>query len=139
MSRTQALEALLAPHRAWVEGRAALETLERTQILRAREVFERVIAQVPDQASAHVGLANAGIMQFEMTRSELEPDTAALAVAAQHARDACRLDPGVRRSLGDARASSSIGPATMPTRWRRREGRSRSNPTTGAITCVSPT
>jgi len=87
------LEALLAPHRAWIEGRAALETLERSQVLRAREVFARAIEQMPDQASAHVGLANAGIMQFEMTRSELEPDTAALAVAAAHAREACRLDP----------------------------------------------
>ena len=89
----EALDALLAPHRAWIEGRAALETLERSQILHAREVFERVLAQVPDQASAHVGLANAGVMQFEMTRSELTPDTAALAMAASHARDACRLDP----------------------------------------------
>lgn len=89
----EALDALLAPHRAWIEGRAALETLERSQILHAREVFERVLAQVPDQASAHVGLANAGVMQFEMTRSELTPDTAALTLAALHARDACRLDP----------------------------------------------
>ena len=89
----ESLDALLAPHRAWIEGRAALETLERSQILHAREVFERVLVQVPDQASAHVGLANAGAMQFEMTRSELTPDTAALAMAASHARDACRLDP----------------------------------------------
>lgn len=89
----EALEALLAPHRAWIEGRAAIETLERSQILHAREVFERVLAQVPDQASAHVGLANAGVMQFEMTRSEAAPDTAALAMAASHAREACRLDP----------------------------------------------
>ena len=88
-----ALEALLAPHRAWIEGRAALETLERSQIVHARAVFEHVIAQVPDQASAHVGLANAGVMQFEMTRSELAPDTAALTLAAEHAREACRLDP----------------------------------------------
>ena len=91
-----ALEALLAPHRAWVEGRAALETLERSQILRAREVFEQVIAQVPDQASAHVGLANAGVMQFEMTRSEREPDR-------QRAPAARRRQHQPRRALGRTR------------------------------------
>jgi len=126
-----ALEALLAPHRAWVDGRAALETLERSQILRAREVFERVIAQVPDQASAHVGLANAGVMQFEMTRSEREPDTASLAVAAAHARDACRLDPQYGEAwatLGfvldrtgqraDALAASRRAVSLEPDNWR---------------------
>jgi DNA-binding winged helix-turn-helix (wHTH) protein len=87
------LEALLAPHRAWIEGRAALETLEADQIVRARGVFEGVLRSAPDQASAHVGLANACIMQFEMTRADESPDTAALAMAAQHAREACRLGP----------------------------------------------
>jgi DNA-binding winged helix-turn-helix (wHTH) protein len=125
------LEALLAPHRAWVEGRAALETLERSQVLRAREVFARAIEQMPDQASAHVGLANAGIMQFEMTRSELEPDTAALSVAATHAREACRLDPAYGEAwatLGfvldrtgnhaDALAASRRAVSLEPDNWR---------------------
>ena len=88
----QALEALLAPHRAWIEGRAALETLERDQIGPARDVFESVLRSAPDQASAHVGLANACLMQFEMTRADASPDRAALAKAAHHAREACRLD-----------------------------------------------
>jgi DNA-binding winged helix-turn-helix (wHTH) protein len=87
-----ALEALLAPHRMWIEGRAALETLERDQIVRARDVFERVVAQVPEQAPAHVGLANACAMQFEMTRSGPVPDRQALQIALTHAREACRLD-----------------------------------------------
>lgn len=87
-----ALEAMLAPHRAWIEGRAALETLERSEIVRARETFEGVLRQVPDQASVHVGLANACVMQFEMTRADAEPDVASLARAAEHAREACRLD-----------------------------------------------
>jgi DNA-binding winged helix-turn-helix (wHTH) protein len=87
------LEALLAPHRAWIDGRAALETLEADQIVRARGVFEGVLRSAPDQASAHVGLANACIMQFEMTRADESPDAAALAMAAQHAREACRLGP----------------------------------------------
>ena len=41
----EALDALLAPHRAWIEGRAALETLAQDQIVRARSVFEGVLIQ----------------------------------------------------------------------------------------------
>src|SRR5262245_56055821 len=59
-----ALDLLLAPHRAFVEGRAALESLERDAIVRAREVFERVVTQVPEHAAAHVGLANASILSY---------------------------------------------------------------------------
>jgi DNA-binding winged helix-turn-helix (wHTH) protein/Tfp pilus assembly protein PilF len=87
------LDALLAPHRAWLEGRAALETLERSEILRARDVFERVLHSTPDHPVAHVGLANACVMQFETTRTDEAPDTGALARAAEHAREGCRLDP----------------------------------------------
>src|SRR5439155_9296120 len=88
-----ALDALLAPHRAWIEGRAALESLERDQIAHARDVLEGVLQRAPDQASVHVGLANAYAMQFEMTRADPGPDVAALDRAAHHAREACRLDP----------------------------------------------
>ena len=65
----EAIEALLAPHRAWIDGRAALESLEREPILRAREVFSRVVGTMPDEAPAHVGLANAGVLQFETLRA----------------------------------------------------------------------
>ncbi len=127
----EALDALLAPHRAWIEGRASLETLERSQIVHARQVFERVVQQVPDQASAHVGLANACVMQFEMTRSELAPDTGALTLAADHAREACRLDPRYGEAwatLGfvldrtghraDALAASRMAVTLEPDNWR---------------------
>ena len=87
------LGTLLAPHRAFIEGRAALETLEADQIPRARDVFEDALRSLPEHASAHVGLANACVMQFEMTRAGPAPDTPALAMAAHHAREACRLDP----------------------------------------------
>ncbi len=97
----EALDDLLAPHRAWLDGRAALETLERDQILRAVSVFEGVLAKTPDQASVHVGLANACAMQFETTRATVTPDTAALARALHHAREACSLDP----SYGEAWAT----------------------------------
>ena len=88
-----ALDALLAPHRAWLEGRAALETLELEQITRARAVFERVLEGMPDQALPHIGLANACALQFETTRIDAAPDRAALDAATRHAREACRLDP----------------------------------------------
>lgn len=88
-----ALDALLAPHRAFTEGRAALESLELKQVAHAREVFEGTLRTVPDHASAHIGLANACAMQFEMTRADPAPDRRALDLAAHHAREACRLDP----------------------------------------------
>lgn len=125
------LEALLAPHRAWIEGRAALETLERSHVTHARDVFARVLALVPDQAPAHVGLANAGLMQFEMTRAELAPDIAALELAAAHAREACRIDPRYGEAwatLGfvldrtghrtDALAASRMAVSLEPDNWR---------------------
>jgi DNA-binding winged helix-turn-helix (wHTH) protein len=88
----EALDAMLAPYRAWIEGRAALETFERDRIATARAAFEGALARVPDQAPAHVGLANACVMQYETTRADPAPDVAALERAAQHAREACRLD-----------------------------------------------
>ena len=88
-----ALDELLAPHRAWIEGRAAIETLEREQIVRARAAFERVLNSVPDQPVGHIGLANACVLQFETTRADSTPDKDALARAAHHAREACRFDP----------------------------------------------
>jgi len=85
------LDALLAPHRAFIEGRAALESLESDRVASARDAFEGVLRTAPEYASAHIGLANACIMQFEMTRADESPDTVALSMAAQHAREACRL------------------------------------------------
>ncbi len=126
-----ALEAILAPHRAWIEGRAALETLERDEVLRAREAFEGVVRQVPEQAAVHVGLANACVMQFEMTRADADPDVASLARAAEHAREACRLDAGSGEAwatLGfvldrtghrqDALAASRQAVSLEPDNWR---------------------
>ena len=86
------IDALLAPHRALLDGRAALETLERDQIRRAREVFAHIVSLTPDTAPPHVGLANACVLQFEMTRADEQPDTGALKLAAHHAYEACRLD-----------------------------------------------
>ncbi len=86
------LDALLAPHRAFLEGRSALETLGAEGVARAREVFEEALRLAPDHPSAHVGLANACVMQYEMTRADASPAQAALKRAVLHAREACRLD-----------------------------------------------
>ena len=89
------LEAMMAPHRAWVEGRAALETLEADQVGRAIRDFEQVLEAFPDNALARVGLANAFAMRYETTRTDALPDRGSLAKAGEHAREACRLDPGL--------------------------------------------
>jgi DNA-binding winged helix-turn-helix (wHTH) protein len=125
------LDALLAPHRAFIEGRAALETLEGDRVAQAREVFEDALRTAPEYASAHIGLANAYVMQFEMTRADPAPDAAALALATHHAREACRLDPQSGEAwatLGfaldrsghclDARAAAKHAVTLEPDNWR---------------------
>jgi len=125
------LEALLAPHRAFVEGRAALETLERSGVARARAVFEGALQSAPESPSVHIGIANACVMQFEMTRADPAPDAGALALAARHAREACRLDPDSGEAwatLGlvldragarlDAQAAAKRAVALEPDNWR---------------------
>jgi DNA-binding winged helix-turn-helix (wHTH) protein len=81
-----ALSQELAPWRAWVEGRAALERLEVHALPRARAAFESAVAERPDWVEAHVGLANAHVMRYESTRADEEPDqTPAIVVASTSA------------------------------------------------------
>ena len=125
------IDALLAPHRALLDGRAALETLERDQIIRAREVFARVVSLTPDSAPPHIGLANACVLQFEMTRADETPNTEALRLAAHHAYEACRLDTENAEGWsslsfilertgkhGDAIAAARRAIALEPDNWR---------------------
>ena len=52
---------------------------------------------IPHNSDFHhglLGLANAQVLAFEATRSDETPDGRALLAAGQHAREACRLDPG---------------------------------------------
>jgi DNA-binding winged helix-turn-helix (wHTH) protein len=125
------LDALLAPHRAFIEGRAALETLEAEQVARAVGVFEEALRIVPAYASAHVGLANACAMRFEATRADPNPDVSALERAVHHAREACRLDPqssevwatfgfvlGRTGNRLDALAASQRATSLEPENWR---------------------
>ena len=110
VSRTDAktsdaeLAALLEPYRALLQGRAALETLERDAVLGARQAFEEAVAKAPHYAPAHLGLANACVMYFESTRADETPDVDALARAGNHAREACRLDA----QSGDAWATLAL-------------------------------
>ena len=92
------LDALLAPYRAFVEGRAALETLDREALTRARDAFAQALRAEPDYPAAHIGMANACTLAFESTRVDAAPDVEALRQAGHHAREACRLDV----SSGDA-------------------------------------
>jgi DNA-binding winged helix-turn-helix (wHTH) protein len=129
-----ALDALLAPHRAFVEGRAALESLDPEQVTRALGVFEDAVRAVPDHALAHLGLATACVMQFEMTRADPAPDRASLGRAEHHARESCRLDPqsaeswatlgfvlgqtGERTHHVDALAALQRAKTLEPSNWR---------------------
>jgi DNA-binding winged helix-turn-helix (wHTH) protein len=87
------LDAMVAPHRVFMDGRAALESLGRDEILRARDAFARIVHHHPHDAGFHVGLANACLFSFEATRAGSTPDIDALRLAVKHAREACRLGP----------------------------------------------
>ena len=127
----EGLEALMAPHRAWVEGRAALEALDASRVAAARAAFERVLQSAPDDPLGHVGLANACAMQFEATRADAAPDAGALTLAAAHAREACRLDPRMAEAWAthafvldrtghseEARSAAARAVSLEPDNWR---------------------
>lgn len=83
----------VAPFRAFVRGRSALATLDRTAVQRARQAFRETIAATPDFAPAHVGLATASALCFEATRFDEACDRNALPCALAHARGATQLAP----------------------------------------------
>jgi DNA-binding winged helix-turn-helix (wHTH) protein len=85
-------DASLAPYLAFVEGRAALETLDREAVTRAQAAFAQALDAEPDYAAAHIGMANACALTFESTRAHAAPDVEALRRAVHHAREGCRLD-----------------------------------------------
>ena len=125
------LEALIAPYRAFVEGRAALESLSVDRVIEAARAFDTVLAASPDNAAAHIGMATSYAMRFEMTRADPAPDLDALAAATNHARESCRLDPNYgeawatlgfvldRTGAGvDAAAALSRAVSLEPDNWR---------------------
>lgn len=86
------LASLLLPYRTFVEGRAAIETLGRDAVERARVAFSDVVAANADYAPGHIGLANALALAFDASRAGGTLDLAALRSAVEHAREACRID-----------------------------------------------
>lgn len=85
--------ALLAPDRAWADGLAALESLERDHLIRARVSLEQLVGNHPDEPRFHIGLALTCALLFDSTRADAHPDADALRRAQAEAHDACRLDP----------------------------------------------
>ena len=129
----QVLDSLLGPHRGFVEGRAALETLTLDAVVRARQAFGNVVGTSPDYAPGHIGLANALTLVFESTRAGDAPDVQAIVAAGTHAREACRLDPAsgeawatlsfvLSRTGADAEATAAARRAIElePDNWRHR-------------------
>ena len=125
------LELLMAPHRAWAEGRVALESLQVHRIASARDTFQRLVQQHPADASDQIGMAYACAMLFEATRTDPAPDADALRLAKRHARHACALDPHLAEAwvtLGfvlertgrraDALAALERAVALEPDNWR---------------------
>ena len=125
------LELLLAPHRAWTEGRVALESLQCERVATARTTFQQLTQQHPGDAAYQIGLADACVMQFEASRTDPMPDVEALKLAESHARQACRLDPDLAEAwatLGvvlertgrraDALAALERAVALEPDNWR---------------------
>ncbi len=84
---------LLAPHRAFVDGRAWVETLDLDALPPAREAFARGLVQAPHLAAPYIGLANVDALTYESTRMDLEPDVALLHGALHNALEACGREP----------------------------------------------
>lgn len=122
---------LLEPYGAFVDGRAALETLDNSAVRRAREAFAAALHRDSTFPAAHIGMANACVLAFESTRADVEPDRGALADADRHALQGCALDPSsgdawstlavVRHRCGhtrDAIAAARKAVALEPQEWR---------------------
>lgn len=99
--RTDAeIAALIGAEGALVTGRAALEALSLEDAMRARLVFSEGVARRPDEPAHHVGLATAGILTYEASTSQAEPDLEALRLATVHATEACRLNDRHAEAFG---------------------------------------
>jgi hypothetical protein len=77
----------------WMKGRGSLEALDADQLQGATAMFERLLTSNPNYASAHAAIANAYVLQYELTRPEPSPNRAWLQRAIAHAQRACAEDP----------------------------------------------
>lgn len=125
--------ALLDPFRAFVDGRALLETFDRDQLPQAHDRFAHAVAADPTSAANHVGLAVALFLRYETSRADARRDDEALAEAARHGQEACRLNPQHAEALAtlalildrqglpvDAVAAARRAVALEPRNWRHR-------------------
>ena len=87
------LDHVLSPHRAFLDGRAALETFDRHGVARAREAFEEAVRATPNLAEPHIGIANSCVLAYEASGADAAPDVSVLACGERHAREACERDP----------------------------------------------
>jgi DNA-binding winged helix-turn-helix (wHTH) protein len=82
----------LEGYRAWMQGRLQLETLTLSALPSAVASFEQAAALAPRDPLAHVGLANARLMQFEATRAADRPEPGLRDEALREVREALALD-----------------------------------------------
>ena len=126
-----ALRWLLDPYRAFVEGRAALETFDRDEVERAGQAFAEALRIEPGLPAAHIGMASVCLLRFEATRVDATPDRTVLTQAERHADEGCQLAPSsadawctyalVAYRTGhprDALAASYKALALEPDNWR---------------------
>jgi DNA-binding winged helix-turn-helix (wHTH) protein len=88
----EAIEETFDTFRAFVNGRAALESLDIERVNQALATFERLVREHPALFRAHLALAVACFLAFESTRATRTPDTGRLKQAEHHARCATRLN-----------------------------------------------
>jgi DNA-binding winged helix-turn-helix (wHTH) protein/tetratricopeptide (TPR) repeat protein len=97
------IDAVLAPHLRWVDGRALFDRLEGPRFDQADTLFASLL-ETSNNVRFHIGRANACAMRFLNSRADAEPDFESLRVAGIHTNEACRIDP--RRS--DAWAAAGL-------------------------------
>jgi tetratricopeptide (TPR) repeat protein len=115
----------------WMKGRGSLEALDAGELQDATAMFERLLASNPNYASAHAAIANAYLLQYELTRSEPSPNREWLQRAIAHAQRACAEDPAsgeawatlgfVLTAAGDvdrARTAARRATVLQPDSWR---------------------
>lgn len=89
----ESLLALLAPDRAWSDGLDALESFDPTRLVAARAMLRQQVAAFPREARFRIVLALVCAFVHDGTRTDAQPDKAALAEAENEACEACTLNP----------------------------------------------
>ncbi len=129
--RSHTFDTQLAPFRAFMQARMALDTLDRDEIRRTRRACEDTLREEPDYVPAHIDLALACGLMFEATTADPARDTASLEVGIRHAHRACELasESGeawatlafllhLRGETADAAAAGCRAMAMAPDDWR---------------------